>query len=78
MNGVNPAVLYYDILLIISALLSGAYLFMWRRHFDVRITLVFALIPVIRERSACVKRRSPSMRDSLILIICQHSFPTAV
>ncbi len=47
MNGVNPAVLYYDILLVLSALLSGAYLFMWRRHFDVRITLIFALIPVI-------------------------------
>ncbi len=47
MNGVNPAVLYYDILLIISALLSGAFLFMWRRNFDVRITLIFALIPVI-------------------------------
>ena len=39
MNGVNPAVMYYDILLVLSALLSGAYLFMWRKHFDVRITL---------------------------------------
>ena len=47
MNGVNPAVLYYDILLVLSALLSGVYLFMWRRHFDVRITLIFALIPLI-------------------------------
>ena len=47
MDSVNPAVLYYDILLMISALLSGAYLFMWRRHFDVRITMIFTVIPVI-------------------------------
>ena len=47
MGSVNPAVLYYDILLILSVLLTGVYLFMWHKHFDAHITLVFVLVPVI-------------------------------
>ena len=47
MAGANPGVLYYDILLMVSVLLTGIYLFMWHKHFDVHITLVFVLVPVI-------------------------------
>ena len=47
MGSVNPVVLYYDILLILSVLLSGTYLFMWHKHFDAHITLVFVMVPVI-------------------------------
>ena len=47
MDGVNPVVLYYDILLMLSLCLTGVYLFLWRKHFDVHITLVYVLVPVI-------------------------------
>ena len=47
MDSVNPAVLYYDILFALSLLLTGVYLFMWRKHYDVHITLVFLLVPII-------------------------------
>ena len=47
MGAVNPAVVYYDILMILSVLLSGVYLFLWHKHFDAHITLVFILVPVI-------------------------------
>lgn len=47
MNSVNPVVLYYDIVLMLSILLTGVYLFKWHKHFDAHITLVFVLIPVI-------------------------------
>ena len=47
MGAVHPVVLYYDILLVVSVLLTGIYLFMWHKHFDMHITLVFVLVPVI-------------------------------
>ena len=47
MDSVNPIVLYYDILLMLSLVLTGAYLFLWRKHFDMHITIVFIMIPVI-------------------------------
>ena len=37
---------YYLVLFLLSVLLTGAYLLIWRRHFDVHITLVFALVPI--------------------------------
>lgn len=44
----EPAIcLYYDIVLLLSVLLTGLYIFKWRRHFDVHITLVFVLVPII-------------------------------
>ena len=36
MDSVNPVLLYYDIILIVSVVLSGIYLFMWHKHFDVK------------------------------------------
>lgn len=47
MGTVNPVVLYYDIILMISIVLTGIYMFMWHKHFDVHITLVFVLVPVV-------------------------------
>ena len=37
---------YYDIVLVISLLLTLAYVFMWHKHFDAHITLTYALVPV--------------------------------
>ena len=38
---------YYLVLFLLSAILSGAYMFLWRKQYDVHITLVFTLIPII-------------------------------
>lgn len=38
--------LYYEILFGISVLFSLIYVFMWNKHFDANITLVFFLVPV--------------------------------
>ena len=47
METVNPVIVYYDILLMISVVLTGIYMFIWHKHFDVHITLVCVLVPVI-------------------------------
>ena len=47
MDSVNPVMLYYDIILMVSVVLSGIYLFMWHKHFDAHITIIFVMIPVI-------------------------------
>ena len=38
--------LYYEILFGLSVLFSLIYVFMWNKHFDANITLVFFLVPV--------------------------------
>ena len=47
MGSVNPIVLYYDIALVVSIVLTGVYLFMWHKHFDAHITLIFLLVPLM-------------------------------
>ena len=47
MGTVNPVVLYYDILLILSVILTGIYMFVWHKHYDAHITLVFVVMPVV-------------------------------
>ena len=37
---------YYDIALAASLLMTLIYVFMWHKHFDVHITLIFVLVPV--------------------------------
>ena len=37
---------YYFILFILSVLLTGAYMLIWKKHYDVHITLVFGVIAV--------------------------------
>ena len=43
----TPVHLYYDIVLVLSLLLTAFYLFKWHKHFDAHITLVFVLVPII-------------------------------
>ena len=38
--------LFYNITLAMSLILTIVYVFLWRKHYDVHITLIFALIPV--------------------------------
>ena len=38
--------LYYEILLALSIFFSLTYAFMWHKHFDLNITLVFFLVPL--------------------------------
>ena len=38
--------IYYQVLFLLSLLLTGVYLLIWRKHFDIHLTLVFILVPV--------------------------------
>jgi HD-GYP domain-containing protein (c-di-GMP phosphodiesterase class II) len=40
------AIAYYQILFCISFLLSGIYVLIWRKHYDINITAIFILIPI--------------------------------
>ena len=40
------AVIYYDVLLILSFMLTVVYAYKWRKRFDVRFTLIFTIIPI--------------------------------
>ena len=55
---------YYDITLIISLALMLVYVYMWHKHFDVRITLVFALVPVIN-LGYCLCYRAQNLEEAL-------------
>ena len=38
---------YYLAAFIVSVVLTGLYMFIWQKHYDVHITLVFVLVPVV-------------------------------
>jgi putative two-component system response regulator len=38
---------YYLVVFLLSVILSGVYMLIWRKHFDVHITLVYCLVPVV-------------------------------
>ena len=38
--------LFYDITFLLSIVLSLGYILIWHKHFDVHITLIFALVPL--------------------------------
>lgn len=40
------AVIYYDVLLFLSFMLTVVYAYIWRKRFDVRFTLIFTIIPI--------------------------------
>ena len=42
----DPLQLYYDFALILSIVFLAIYIFMWHKHFDSHLTLIFVLIPV--------------------------------
>ena len=39
--------IYYLVVFLLSVILSGVYMLIWRKHFDVHITLVYCLVPVV-------------------------------
>ena len=42
----EPLQLYYDFCLILSIVFLAIYIFMWHKHFDSHLTLIFTIIPV--------------------------------
>ena len=38
--------IYYQVVFLVSLLLSGVYAFLWRKNFDVHLTLIFFLVPI--------------------------------
>ena len=38
--------IYYHAVFLLSVALTGVYMLLWRKHFDVHITLVFTLVPI--------------------------------
>ncbi len=43
----NPATLYYNLVLALSVVLTAVYVFKWQKHFDVHITIIFVMVPII-------------------------------
>ena len=39
--------LYYDLLLAVSLILSGIYLYRWKKHYDVNITIIFIIVTLV-------------------------------
>ena len=40
------AQIYYISMLFVALVFSGVYIYMWHKHFDVNLTMVFVLVPV--------------------------------
>lgn len=57
--------LYYDLLFALSLALMIAYVFMWHKHLDIHITLVFVLVPVIN-LGHCLFSRAESLEAALM------------
>ena len=57
--------LYYEIVLVISLLLSLYYVFIWHRHFEIHITLIFVLIP-ITNLAFYLLSRAHSLEEALV------------
>ncbi len=57
--------IYYSILFAISLLLSCIYVFLWHKHFDVNMTVIYILIPLAN--LAYVFRNAASSPDAVIL-----------
>jgi putative two-component system response regulator len=56
---------YYLTAFIISVILTGVYMFVWHKHYDVHITLLFALVPVVNLGFLLVSR-SQSLEEAII------------
>ena len=57
--------IFYDCMLGLSLVLSTVYLYMWHKHFDVHLTLVFALVP-ITNLGFSLFSRSQSLQEALM------------
>ena len=64
MNG-TFATIFYDCMFGLSVAMLFAYLFMWHKHFDVHMTILFILVP-ITNLSYCWLQRSTSLGEALI------------
>lgn len=56
---------YYLTAFIISVILTGVYMFVWHKHYDVHITLLFALVPVVN-LGFLLLSRSQSLEEAII------------
>ena len=63
-RGGRNVALYYDLMLIISLALMLAYVCMWHKHFDVHITLVFVLVPVVN-LGYCLFGKAQTLEEAL-------------
>ena len=61
--------IYYSIVLIISVVCTGTYIFMWHRHFNANFTLIFTMVPV-----ACLSYLLTSLSTSLKEILLSLKF----
>ena len=48
--------LYYDLVLAASIVMTLMYVFMWHKHFDAHITMIYVLVPVINLGYALLAR----------------------
>ena len=62
---------YYLTAFIISAILTGVYMFVWHKHYDVHITLLFALVPVVNLGFLLVSR-SQSLEEAIIANVISY------
>lgn len=45
-KGTELTTIVYGIALVISLVLTGSYIYMWHKHFDVNFTMIFTLVPI--------------------------------
>ncbi len=62
---------FYDIMFIASLVLMLAYVCMWHKHFDVHITLVFVLVPVIN-LGYCLFTRAQTLEAALMTNVISY------
>ncbi|MBP5261105.1 MAG: HD domain-containing protein [Clostridiales bacterium] len=58
-------IVYYDVMFVISLVLLLAYAFMWQKHFDVNLTMIFVLVP-LANLGYCWMARAESIREALL------------
>lgn len=56
---------YYDAMLAAALLLTLVYVFRWHKHFDIHITLVFVLVPVVN-LGYCLLSRAKTLDEALM------------
>ena len=56
---------YYDVMLLLSLAMAAIYVFIWHKHFDVHISLIFALVPVANLGFALMAR-AQSLEEALV------------
>ncbi len=57
-------IIYYSVILFISLVCTGVYIYIWHKHFDVNFTAIFILVPI-----ACVGYLLQARADSVEAIV---------